>query len=371
MSPSPAHWREHGGKKTPHSGWRHALLCGRAEPAPPRGSQTRRGSPGGRSPQITRKAIFSEGRGLRAREYRPYASPRYVIITGRQATARWPRGDMPRVKPVPFLAGVRSPPLRGGGEAGEKAYRGKARDDAEGGFFGGARSPRPYGQAVRKPGHNKIIGGKRTPGGQMGTCPWLSRSVPRGRAEPAPPRGGPSRARWPCGGKPGDDAKGDFLGGARSPRPRGKAGCEPGHNMIIGGKRIPGGQMGTCPWLSRSVPRGRAEPAPPRGGPSRARWPCGERPEMTRKAIFSEGRGLRARVVRLDASRGMSPSPAHWREHGGKKTPDSGWRHALLCGRAEPAPPRGGPSRARWPCGGKPGDDAKGDFLGGARSPRP
>ena len=85
---------------------------------------------------------------------------------------------------------------------------------------------------------------------------------------------------------------------------------------------------------------GRAEPAPPRGGPSRARWPTGKRSEMTRRAIFSEGRNLRARVVRLDASQGMSPSPAHWREHGGKKTPHSGWRHALLCGRVEPAPPR-------------------------------
>gem|GEM_PF-5671118 len=44
---------------------------------------------------MTRKPIFWEGRGLRAREYGPYASPRYVTITERQATALWPSGDMP------------------------------------------------------------------------------------------------------------------------------------------------------------------------------------------------------------------------------------------------------------------------------------
>jgi hypothetical protein len=41
------------------------------------------------------------------------------MMTERQATARWPRGDMPRVKPVPFLAGVQSPPLRGEGHPGQ------------------------------------------------------------------------------------------------------------------------------------------------------------------------------------------------------------------------------------------------------------
>jgi hypothetical protein len=109
---------------------------------------------------------------------------------------------------------------------------------------------------------------------------------------------------------------------------------------------------------------------PSAGGAKRGKRPIGERPEMMPRVVFSEGRGLRARVVRLDASRGMSPSPAHWREHGGKKTPDSGWRHALLCGRAEPAPPRGGQAGEKA-YRGKARDYAKGDFLGGARSPRP
>jgi len=67
-----------------------------------------------------------------------------------------------------------------------------------------------------------------------------------GRAEPAPPRGGLSKLRRPCGGRPGDDAKGDFLGGARSPRPDCNALLMPRHFITLGG--WPGGRglMETC-----------------------------------------------------------------------------------------------------------------------------
>jgi hypothetical protein len=109
-----------------------------------------------------------------------------------------------------------------------------------------------------------IIRGKGTPGGLMGTCPGSSRRLPYGRAEPAPPRGGQTQRRWPHGGKPGDDAKGDFLGGTRSPRPRCKAVRKPRHNMIIGSKGTPGGLVGTCSGEAHSSQCGRAEPAPPR-----------------------------------------------------------------------------------------------------------
>jgi len=73
----------------------HAFPFGRAEPAPPRGGLSELGWPSGESPEMTRRVVFSEGHGLRVREYGPYASPRYVTITERQATARWPSGDMP------------------------------------------------------------------------------------------------------------------------------------------------------------------------------------------------------------------------------------------------------------------------------------
>jgi len=98
-------------------------------------------------------------------------------------------------------------------------------------------------------------------------------------------------------GRPGDDAKGDFLGRTRSARPRGKAGRKARHNIIIGGKGTPGGLMGRSPGKSEVSPTGVQSP-PLRGGGAQHGWPCGEDPEMTRKAIFSEGRGLRVRIVR-------------------------------------------------------------------------
>jgi hypothetical protein len=79
---------------------------------------------------------------------------------------------------------------------------------------------RPRCEAVPIPGHNMINGGNRTPGGLTGPSPGRKLGLLYGRAEPAPPRGGQAELGWPC---PGDGAKGDFLGGARSPRPCGKA----------------------------------------------------------------------------------------------------------------------------------------------------
>jgi len=49
------------------------------------------------------------------------------------------------------------------------------------------------------------------------------------------------------------------------------------------------------PRSNRSLPSGRAEPAPPGGGQARVGWANGENPEITRGAIFSEGRGFRVR----------------------------------------------------------------------------
>jgi len=56
-----------------------------------------------------------------------------------------------------------------------------------------------------------------------------------GRAEPAPPRGR-AKARWPSGERPGDDARGGFLGRTHSVRPPGKAERKPGHFMITDGR---------------------------------------------------------------------------------------------------------------------------------------
>jgi len=76
------------------------------------------------------------------------------------------------------------------------------------------------------------------------------------------------------------------------------------------------------PRSSQCLPRGRAEPAPPRRGEAQRGWPSGEGPEITRKVIFSEGRGLRVRKYGPEANRGMSSRPTSWRETGGQKGGD-------------------------------------------------
>ena len=67
--------------------------------------------------------------------------------------------------------------------------------------------------------------------------------------------------------------------------------------------------MVICLGEAQAFFNGRAEPAPPRGGPSKLGRPSGANPGITVGAVFSEGRGLRARVARPDASRGI---PTGW-----------------------------------------------------------
>lgn len=64
------------------------------------------------------------------------------------------------------------------------------------------------------------------------------------------------------GGKPGDSAEGDLLGGMRSARPRGEDGPKPERVMIAGGERRTEGPGETCPGEAKSVLGGRREPAP-------------------------------------------------------------------------------------------------------------
>jgi hypothetical protein len=83
-----------------------------------------------------------------------------------------------------------------------------------------------------------------------GPMPWSSQCLPSRACGARPSAGRPSRAGMALRGRPGDDAKGDFLGGTRSPRPHCEAVREPRHNMIIGGKGTPGGLMGRSPGKS-------------------------------------------------------------------------------------------------------------------------
>jgi len=114
-----------------------------------------------------------------------------------------------------------------------------------------------------------------------------------------PSAGGPSKARWPHGKKPGDGAKGGFLGGTHSVRPLSMAERVPRDSVFTG---RPGEAWsptgGTCLDQARAFLAGVRSP-PLRGGAKRRREGLtGANPEMARKAVFSEGRTLCVRVVR-------------------------------------------------------------------------
>ncbi len=205
---------------------------------------------------------------------------------------------------MPFFAGVRSPPLRRIGHPSWDGLPGKTRDNVGAGFLGGTHSVRPRGNAAREPRHFIPPRASTRARGLRGTCFGQARAFLAGVQSP-PLRGGRGGGEVALRGRPGDDAEGGLLGGTHSVRPHCKAGCEPGHNMIIGGKRIPGGQMGTCSGEANSVIAGVRSP-PLRGGAKRGKRPIGERPEMMPRAVFSEGRTLCVRVARPDASRGTA-----------------------------------------------------------------
>jgi hypothetical protein len=91
---------------------------------------------------------------------------------------------------------------------------------------------RPRRTAFRMPGHfipTRCVG------------EWPAAYRPHASVKPVPSlracRARPSAGRaiqagMALRGKAGDGAKGDFLGGARSPRPHCKAGCKPGCGIM-------------------------------------------------------------------------------------------------------------------------------------------
>jgi len=185
------------------------------------------------------------------------------------------------------------------------ALRGRPGDDAEGGFLGGTRSARPRGEAGCEPGHVMIAGGWAKRPMAKRRCARVGVMPPLRACGARPSKGRAIQGKMALRKEPGDNAGAGFLGGTHSVRPRGKAGCEPGHNMIIGGKRIPGGQMGTCSGEANSVVAGVRSP-PLQGDNARQDGLMGESPEMAPGPVFSEGRTPCVRVARPDASRGMS-----------------------------------------------------------------
>ena len=72
-------------------------------------------------------------------------------------------------------------------------------------------------------------------GWPTGHMPRSTPRLPCGRAEPAPPRDGQAMGRRPSGGKPGDGARGGFLGGTHSVRPRIRVESKPGRVTLTDG----------------------------------------------------------------------------------------------------------------------------------------
>ena len=179
------------------------------------------------------------------------------------------------------------------------------------------------------------------------------------------------RARRPCGASPGITREGVFSEGrglrARTARHDGLRKV----SSMGEDRREAGCPTGTCLDQARAFLAGVRSP-PLRGRAKRRREGLtGANPEMTRKAVFSEGRTPCVRVARPHASRGI-PFPPDDEARGRLPNGDmSRSSRGPLCGRAEPAPPRGGPSEGKAASRGKPGDNARGGFLGGTHSVRP
>jgi hypothetical protein len=144
---------------------------------------------------------------------------------------------------------------------------------------------RPRGKAGCEPGHNMIIGGKERSAAQGGNL--SVKALPSLRACGARPSEGRAiQGKMALRGEPGDNAGAGFLGGTHSVRPRCRARRKPGHNMIIGGKRTPGGQMGTCSGEANSVVAGVRSPPLRRIGDPSSDGLAGKGPRLRERRFF-------------------------------------------------------------------------------------
>ena len=104
--------------------------------------------------------------------------------------------------------------------------------------------------------------------------------------------------------------------GMRSAPPRCEASRESKHNVIIGAMERPVAQWGQSSGASEVSFTGVRSP-PLRGETIPYGWPSGEDLGPTRKAVFSEGRTLCARIARHHEWQGLSLPPVVRREAGG------------------------------------------------------
>jgi hypothetical protein len=160
------------------------------------------------------------------------------------------------------------------------------------------------------------------------------------------------------------------LGRAHSVRPYGMANLVPSHFIPTGcGDERPVGPRGHARMKPKQSLRA-CGARPSAKGPSRGERPCGEDPGMMRKALFSEGRTLCARLAWPNVCRGITFSrdgrsgPGRLRGHARMKPRQSLW----ACG-ARPSP--GLTIRGKLAFRPRAGNHAKSDSFGRAPSVRP
>jgi hypothetical protein len=208
-----------------------------------------------------------------------------------------------------FLAGVRSPPLQERRSKVRWPRRGRPGDEAKGGFLGGTHSVRPLSMAKRVPRDSVFTGWQGEAWSPTGICLGQAGALFAGVRSP-PLQERRSKVRWPYGGKPGDDAKGGFLGGTHSVRPLSMAKRVPRDSVFTGWQGEAWSPTGICLGQARALFAGVRSP-PLRGEAKRRREGLtGANPEMARKAVFSEGRTLCVRLAWPNVCRGISFPPA-------------------------------------------------------------
>jgi len=282
-----------------------AFLAGVRSP-PLRGvDHPRARRPCGASPGITREVVFSEGRTLCVLLAWPNVCRGIPFSRDGRAKPGHPRKHA-SVKPVPSYPGVRSPPLRGEAKRRREGLTGANPEMTREVVFSEGRTlcvrvARPHAsRGIPFPPDDEARG--RLPNGDMSRS---SRGPLCGRAEPAPPRGGPSEGKAASRGKPGDNARGGFLGGTHSVRPLSMAKRVPRDFVFTGWPGEAWSPTGICLGQAGALFAGVRSPPLREVDHPRARRPCGASQGITREVVFSEGRGLRARVARPDACRGI------------------------------------------------------------------
>ena len=170
------------------------------------------------NPEMARKLVFSEGRGLRVRVVRPHASRGIPFPPDHEARGRLAYRAHPSVKPVSSLTGVRSPPLR---ERRSKVTwpRGRNPGMTRKAVFSEGRTLCVRIERPREcrgiPFAADGLTMSRWPRGHM---PRSNPCHPRGRAEPAPPRDGQAQSGLP-GVEGPEMMRRLVLGGTHSVRP--------------------------------------------------------------------------------------------------------------------------------------------------------